>query len=48
MANRKLMIRRQAAVLACRDNTADPLTCPVCGFTAKSKGGLASHVRSHK
>ena len=24
------------------------LTCDVCGFVAKNKGGLASHLRSHK
>ena len=24
------------------------LTCDICGFVAKTKGGLTSHLRSHK
>lgn len=29
-------------------NPTDPLVCPTCGFTAKSKAGLSAHIRSRK
>jgi hypothetical protein len=29
-------------------NTTDPLTCPDCGFTAKSRIGLIGHSKTHQ
>lgn len=28
------------------EKTDDPLACPDCGFVAKTKGGLAAHIRA--
>lgn len=37
---------RPDAVVRLRE-PADDVTCPTCGFEAKTPGGLAAHRRSH-